>query len=111
MTSKTEGISQYKLDFIRRTQKQITVVLAIFVAAALILNLGLLTVLGTKGQEISNVRTKQEETKLSNDILRSQLEALKVNRKIEKIARDKLNMRNVEMQILDPNVETHTAEN
>jgi hypothetical protein len=84
-----------------RIQKQISVVLAIVVIVALGANLGLLTILGTKGDELSSIRAAQEEQKLKNDLLRAKIEALKVNSQLEEKARQELDMADSDIIVIE----------
>ena len=84
-----------------RLQKQLVVILSVLLGIAMIVNLGLLTVVGTKGQELSEIRTEQESQKIKNDLLRSRYESLKVSSTIEKKAKDDLKMNQKDIKIID----------
>lgn len=92
--------------FVQKIQKQFMIVLAVLFVAALAVNLGLLTIVGTKGEELGKIRAEQEHQKLENDVLRSKVEAQKVSSEIEIAARNNLKMVNSNVTVVDhkPNI-------
>jgi len=94
-------VDEQKKHFLARLQKQLVVILLVFFGVLMVVNLGVLTVVGTKGQELSGIRSEQESQKIKNDLLRSRYEALKVSSTIEKKAKDDLKMNQKDIRIID----------
>lgn len=99
-----------KKTILESIQKNLTKFFVLLVAIALILNLGILTVLGSKGEEVTNIRKAQEKQKIANDLLRSELESLKVSSSIESKALNNLDMKAKKVNVIE-NTTTTTAEN
>ena len=98
-----------KKTILETVQKNLTKFFVLLIAVALILNLGILTVLGSKGEEVTNIRNAQEKQKIANDLLRSELESLKVSSSIESKALNNLDMKVKKVNIIE-NTTTTTAE-
>lgn len=98
-------------NFLQSLQKQIAILLFSIVIIALLVNLGLLTYLGPKGEELSRIRNAQEEQKLQNDLMRAELENMKVSSLIENKAQNDLQMRKADVIFIDPEITKTQANN
>ncbi|HEX9804326.1 MAG TPA: hypothetical protein VGA67_01475 [Candidatus Dojkabacteria bacterium] len=90
----------HKKSIFESLQKQVAYVLLIVVVVAMGGNLALLTYLGPKGEELGEIRRRQEELKLENDLLRSQLEQENVYSQIEEKARNELKMNEASVTVI-----------
>jgi hypothetical protein len=99
-----------RFGLFEEVQKRVALFLFFTVVVTLSINLFLLTYLGPKGQEISSVRSQQEELKLENDLLRSKIEDAKTTSNIEKKAEEELLLKETEVIVINPDLINQIAE-
>ncbi len=82
------------------------IVLGIILVAAMILQLAFLSVFGTRGKEVAEIRRKQKEVILENELLEAEISKMQSLVRIKKVASDELGMVQVgEIEYIKPSKE------
>jgi cell division protein FtsB len=89
----------------------LVIVLGIILVSAMVAQLAFLSVFGTKGKEVANIRTEQKRLILENELLEAEISEKQSLARIKKVATEELGMVNVgEVEYISPST-TVSAKN
>jgi cell division protein FtsL len=87
-----------------RFRPSLLIVLGIVLVVTMISQLAFLSVFGTKGKEIANIRTQQKELILENELLEAEISKRQSLVRIKEIATEELGLVNVgDVEYIAPN--------
>jgi len=76
--------------------------LCVMIVAFIVIQLSVLTTVGTQGEKISDIRKQQAEIKIQNEIARAKILELQSNPRIQETVSQKLQLQPVHTVYLDP---------
>ena len=101
MEFKNEVVDFKIKDKVERLQKRLALVLGILVLVFVAIQFVVLSVVGVRGDDLSTIRSLQEQQRIENEILRADLMQSQVSSQIKGEAESVYGMKEVKLHVID----------